>query len=278
MDTTSYKQEGALMKIYASTTLFWGHSFERICQMAKREQLAGVEIWVEQMQFQKWSIEEMKYFLNSYGLKATIHANSWDLNLSSLNEGIRNQSLCEIEKSMIFAKELQVPSITVHPGKSTVNNRFYDEHQKVMRSVLQRLMDLSFKYGVRVSLELMEPVKKELYCEARLMNALLESCDDSIKTTFDIAHVPFHLSIVDELKTLQRVDKVHISDSTKSTYHVPLGKGELLLDLNLWKTIDSLGVPVVLEGLDTSAEHEFFHDHVKYLNSIPSQQHKELYT
>lgn len=144
MDTTSYKQEGALMKIYASTTLFWGHSFERICQMAKREQLAGVEIWVEQMQFQKWSIEEMKYFLNSYGLKATIHANSWDLNLSSLNEGIRNQSLCEIEKSMIFAKELQVPSITVHPGKSTVNNRFYDEHQKVMRSVLQRLDGLVF--------------------------------------------------------------------------------------------------------------------------------------
>lgn len=267
MDSTSSEKEGASMKIYASSTLFWGHSFEHICQQVKSANLAGIEIWVEQLQFQQWTIEEIQYFLNSYQLEATIHANSWDLNLCSLNAGIRKQSLREIEASIHIAKQLEVPSITVHPGKRTVNNRFGEIHERLMISTLHQLQELSLEYGVNISLELMEPVRKEMYCTSQKMNELLAHCNDSITTTFDVAHIPQHLSIVDELKTLKRIDKIHISDSTKSTYHVPLGKGELLLDANLWETIDALGVPVVLEGLDSSDSHDFFYDHLDYLQT-----------
>ncbi|WP_421663440.1 sugar phosphate isomerase/epimerase family protein [Lysinibacillus telephonicus] len=267
MDSSIVRKEGAAMNLFASSTLFWGHSFEHICKVVKAENLKGIEIWVEQLQFQDWNLHEIQHLLHAYHLQATIHANSWDLNLCSLNAGIRNQSIREVENSIRIANKLCIPSITVHPGKLTVYGRWEQNHRNIMLHTLDELTSLADKYSVNISLELMEPASKEIYCEARKINDLVAFTDDCIQTTFDIAHIPFHFSIADELKALQKVDKIHVSDSTNTTYHVPLGKGELQLDCSLWETIDSLKVPVVLEGLDTSKNHVFFYDHLEYFQT-----------
>lgn len=267
MDSSTFRKEGTTMNLFASSTLFWGHSFEHICKKVKAENLKGIEIWVEQLQFQAWNLDDICSLLQSYKLQATIHANSWDLNLCSLNAGIRNQSIREIENSLFIAKKLCIPSITVHPGKLTVTGRWEQIHKTIMLRVLDDLSYLAEKYDVNISLELMEPASKEIYCKAPQVNELLAFTGNRIHTTFDIAHIPFHLSIKEELKLLNKVDKIHISDSAKTIYHVPLGKGELQLDTSLWETINSLNVPVVLEGLDTSIDHSFFYDHLKYFQT-----------
>ena len=51
-----------------------------------------------------------------YPLRTCVHSCSWDLNLASMNQGIREMSIKQVEASMRLAAELEAMELTVHPG------------------------------------------------------------------------------------------------------------------------------------------------------------------
>ncbi|MDE5413993.1 sugar phosphate isomerase/epimerase family protein [Alkalihalobacterium chitinilyticum] len=253
------------MKCYASTTLMWGKTIDEISLKAKSLGLAGIEIWAEQAWYYKMTDRDIRRALKQHQLDATFHAASWDLNLCSLNAGIRKQSIEEIIRSIDFAASIGTKNITVHPGKRTLTNDWNSWHFDCLQHSLDTLEEVAKTYGVILSVELMEPVKKEFVTSPTMLNQIVAGRSSSIQTTFDVAHVSFNKDLITTHQEVDRMNKIHLSDTSASQYHVALGQGILKL-IPYIEFIQSSKLPIILEGYDTSEEADLLRKHLQYLN------------
>lgn len=133
------------MNLYASTTLFWGQPLETIFQKVHDAELQGIELWMEQMQLENWSLPKIEQLMQQYNLAVSIHARSWDLNLASLNEEIRNASVHEIMNALYMAKALNCPSVTIHPGRKMIASHPRIIYEQAMDKSLETLYEESKK-------------------------------------------------------------------------------------------------------------------------------------
>lgn len=258
------------MKLYFSSSLMWGKPFADILQEASRIGAEGVEVWAEQFWLQQESPAAIYSLKQELGLEFTLHACSWDINIHSINEGIRRQSVQEISKSFALAKQLGAHNVTVHPGRQSTPG--------LMNHSLSVYIELAMKaaeHGCTLSLEQMEETPKELFSEPEQINALSHFLPEEVKVTFDTAHVPLTINPYDYLKKLERVNKIHLSDTSLNKYHVALGEGRLYLP-DMLSILSKTNLPVVLEGLDQSENNDLLSRHLDYLqksglHSLPGQ-------
>ncbi|MFT8319941.1 MAG: sugar phosphate isomerase/epimerase [Bacillus sp. (in: firmicutes)] len=252
------------MKLYGSSTLLWGKSFEEICKEFSSLGLNGMELWAEQVWHQHFSLDEIKKFTDLYELELTLHAASWDLNLCSLNSGVRQQSITEIGRSIQLASAIQAGNMTVHPGRLTLSRDWSDWHMQCLKESLDLIEDLGAGHEVTISLELMENVKKEFITMPDKMNELTRNRSDTIQTTFDVAHTPISINPLTYFKKLERINKVHLSDSRNDRFHVPLGEGQIHLS-HMINELTDFEHPIVLEGYDPYGQNTTLKKHLTYL-------------
>lgn len=265
------------MRLYTSSTLHWGKDIDSICSIAKRAQFEGIELWAEQIWFSKMTVRDIRKALKRYQLKGSFHAASWDLNICSLNDGIRAQSIEQIKRSFDLAVSIGSSNVTVHPGKRTLSKEWTPWHEKALQTSLDELEKSAIKYGITMSLELMEEAKKEFVTSAESIAPFLENRSNYIQTTFDAAHISLNKSVLTEFHRMKRVNKIHLSDSTATQYHVALGEGDLKLDSFL-NMIREAEYPVVLEGYDASSDSVLMKKHVRYIHNCLSRKSEEMTT
>jgi len=253
-----------MLKWYGASTLFWGSSFDDICKRIKDANLQGVELWAEQFWRESFVIADVLESSRNHNLDISLHAASWDLNISSLNEGIREQSILEIERSIELAYALQVENITIHPGRLTLNEDWKPWHIDCLQQSIDTLESIAQRAGITISIELMEHATKEFVTSPDLLNALVDHRSRYITTTFDVAHIPLSQSPIELLQKLHRIDKVHISNSTVEKFHVPLGEGAIDI-MSVIPLIERLEVPVVIEGFDYLGEENMLEKNVQFL-------------
>lgn len=94
-----------MANIYLSSTLLWRGSLEEIFDNVFRFGSDGIELWSQQFFYRKFDIGEFEKLAALYPLKNCVHSQSWDLNISSVNDGIRKQSVAEVKKSV----EIRLP-------------------------------------------------------------------------------------------------------------------------------------------------------------------------
>ncbi|WP_141432298.1 sugar phosphate isomerase/epimerase [Bacillus sp. 03113] len=263
------------MRLYASSTLLWGKTFEEMCQQVAKMGLQGIELWAEQAWHQHFSIDEIEKLIKQYGLKLSLHAASWDLNLCSLNKGIRRQSIHEIERSIAMASSLPALNVTIHPGKRTLTPAWTNWHMQCLQEAIDHLEEFAQLYGVTLSIELMESVNKEFVTIPDVMNELVENRTDTIMTTFDVAHIPIHADPLLYFKKLERINKIHLSDSRPDSYHVPLGEGQIQL-IPILNEIVHHDLPIVLEGYDPNGQNQTLEKHVTYLRNCFLDEEKVM--
>lgn len=251
--------------LYSSSTLFWGHTLKKMIEALNYYELDGMEIWYEQMKFFNIDSDVILSTFSKNNKKKTVHASSWDLNLASINRGIKEQSLLEIKQSILFAKSIRAEDVTIHPGKCSAMKNLAPWHRKQMKDSLQQVDQWAQFYEMPVSIELMEPISKELYTESFHLNELIEGCSRWITTTFDTAHSCLVPTPVQTIQSLKKIGKIHLSDSTEEKYHVPINKGNID-----WKSIlpviQRLNVPMILEGFDESPDHKVLQEHLNGLH------------
>lgn len=254
------------MKLYASSTLMWGKGIREIGQLANEFKLDGIELWAEQAWFCHMSTREIVQVSRHYGLGVTVHAASWDLNICSLNERTRRKSLEEIYRSIDFAAAIQATDVTIHPGRRTLSNEWTRWHEEVLNQSLDQLEEVANDYGITLSIELMEEINKEFITTADALNRLIDHRSEAIQTTFDAAHISLDKDVHQVFTRLHRVNKIHLSDSTATQYHVPLGEGEIELKRFL-EQIMKKDFITVLEGYDTSENVSMLRKHLSYLET-----------
>lgn len=250
--------------LFVSSTLMWAYPVEAAILIGRQYGFAGMEVWAEHVWFHRSSPLEIRDAAKRTGCKLTLHAASWDLNLCSLNKGIREQSIQEVRRSLDLAKEIGAASVTIHPGRVTLSAKTRGWHEPILIDSLNRLAREAMDRGLTLSIEHIEPLPKELVVTPEELNRLRAALDYPTTATFDIAHVPLNRSLTRFYHELENIDKIHISDATAEKLHVPLGTGSIDLEA-IWPLIWEKERPIIVEGWDDSRELSVLKQNLLYL-------------
>lgn len=165
--------------------------------------------------------------LDSYGMKATVHAPFSDVNIASFNERIRKASLEIIRGTLELSAELDALAVTIHPGHcSPVSVKNRREYLEIHRESLRKIARWSEEYGVKVGVENMPrfPILDAQDCDR--LAEIIEGVE--IGVTFDVGHLNTTTRDFDRFIELfgGRIVHIHLHDNSgERDEHLPVGDG-----------------------------------------------------
>ena len=168
--------------------------------------------------------------LESYNLKYTIHAPFMDVNLASLQEKSRTNSIEQIEESMDFATEINAEAIVVHPGlTSFLPNKYFPKHVlKAAENSIKEIGEYGNDIGVLTTIENMPNFPSMIYQNIHDLNELLVSLD--MPMTLDIGHAN-HAGYPPEAMYFDSIKHIHAHDNFgDDDSHLALGEGSIQLN------------------------------------------------
>ena len=164
----------------------------------------------------------------SYNLSYSIHAPISDINIASLNERIREDSILEILTTAETAASLGIELITIHPGLTSMSVPYMEEKamEKAKRS-LSSIDRISSQYGVTIAVENMPSFPFMLGHTAEEMNELIGSTN--LGFCLDIGHGNTTGQTDKLIKTFRdRLVNIHIHDNHgEMDEHLTLGEGDI---------------------------------------------------
>ncbi|MBS4208045.1 sugar phosphate isomerase/epimerase [Bacillus sp. FJAT-50079] len=253
--------------LYMASTLCWSYKMEDVLQIAKRFKFAGVEVWADHFWHHGSDPRQVNQIRENLGLDLTMHAASWDINITALNDGIRRQSIGEIKRSIDLASEIGANNITLHPGKMTLTTLEKSIFIDLLLESLQVLSNYAKEKGATLSLELMEAIPKEFIISPNAINRITEGFHPYLQTTFDVAHISLKQDPFQQFRQTLHINKIHISDVNEQQLHIPLGDG--LLGANTLKHFLQIkDAPVVIEGFDRSVAFICLRRNLQYIEAV----------
>ncbi len=168
--------------------------------------------------------------LESYNLKYTIHAPFMDVNIASLQDKSRSNSIAQIKESIDLANRLNCEAVVVHPGlTSFLPNKYFP--QKVIESAnssIKELGEYSKDLGVLTTIENMPNFPSMIYQNMFELNDLLVSLD--MHMTLDIGHANHAGYSADEMY-FDSIKHIHAHDNFgDDDSHLALGEGSIELN------------------------------------------------
>ena len=199
------------------------------------------------------SLESM---MKSYDLTYSIHAPFNDINIASLNESVREMSVIELIKIMNMASELDIKTVTIHPGLySMVVSGLEERSVMAAKRSLRTLDRMAQECGVRLCVENMPGFRFFLGQTAEQMSELLEGTN--LPICLDIGHANTTGQLNEIIDTLgSRIMNVHIHDNDgKQDQHLTIGEGTVDFD-DCLKRLSSYGGRYIIEckTLDSGSE------------------------
>ncbi len=199
------------------------------------------------------SLESM---MKSYDLTYSIHAPFNDINIASLNESVREMSVIELIKIMNMASELDIKTVTIHPGLySMVVSGLEERSVMAAKRSLRTLDRMAQECGVRLCVENMPGFRFFLGQTAEQMSELLEGTN--LPICLDIGHANTTGQLNEIIDTLgNRIMNVHIHDNDgKQDQHLTIGEGTVDFD-DCLKRLSSYGGRYIIEckSLESGSE------------------------
>lgn len=95
-----------MKRLFLSSKLMWSAPLQDMAQVVQDNQLAGIEVWAQHFFYHQYDKAAYREYASKFQIETFVHSCSWDLNLASLNEEIRQASVQEFVASLRLAKEL----------------------------------------------------------------------------------------------------------------------------------------------------------------------------
>lgn len=241
----------------------WDFTEEEIFDYANKNKLLGIEFWSQQIEDRNLSTKKLRDLSKKFNLDLTLHAKSWDLNLASINERIREVSLKEILDDVDLARNIGAKEITIHPGRISVsyNKEIY---YKFLKESLNTILDYSTKKNINISIEVMEKIKNEFIIDLKSLKELMGDNYEDFKYTLDISHCDSLEEIYFNLNNIKNISKCHISNRFKDKYHTELEKGIFPMEEIIFK-IGEKNIPMVIEGMEIGRNNIVLDKNIRYL-------------
>ena len=210
------------MKIGASTLAGITEKLEETLEFIETLGLDYAEI-VYQYPHDKVDIES----LESYNLKYSIHAPFTDVNIASLNEKTRLNSISQIKESIDLANKINAEAVVVHPGtKAFLSNKYFlDEVYNVADESIKEIGEYGRDSGVLATVENMPEFNEMIYQDINRLNDLLVSLD--MHMTLDIGHAN-HAGYTPDEMIFDSIKHVHAHDNFgDDDSHLAFGEGSI---------------------------------------------------
>ena len=227
------------MKIGFSTLALFRTSLEQCLEIASKDKFQLMEILCEGPYWPRTALSlNKKVFeaFNSYDIDVFLHSPTIDLNPGSLNPGIREETLKQLEETIDFAVKINAKAITTHPGlihRFEERVRNYGKHHAI--ETLINANEYAMGRGIKFSIENM-PNKYAYFCNtAEEHQFFIKECNSY--ATVDTGHA----NTTKDVKSFFKIKKIayyHLNDNNgEKDQHLTLGEGNL--DLNLLNGIDN---------------------------------------
>ncbi len=213
-------------RLLLSAPLMWAHDPEEILSTARDLGYDGVELWAYHLAAAETDTAALGARARELGLLLTLHAFSWDLNLTSRLDVIRSASLEALHRSVNLAAEIAAQTVIIHPGHFTVP---YDDAELYWPALVAGVRELAAHAagrGMRLGVEHMESKQGEYVITVDDANRLVREVDcPNVGTVLDVAHLPWGEDEAAFIARLERIIHIHLSDADESHLHLPLGQG-----------------------------------------------------
>lgn len=185
----------------------------------------AIELWMGHLTSSSLTIPEIKSLLKQYHLDYQIHADVRDVNLTSINPGIRKESIKQTLETIEYAKELGAQLITLHPGRMSSSKDRPEDLWPAQIESFKEIANYSEQLGIKIGLENMEKRAKEFVLTHEDVARIITEVDNPyLGLTLDLAHCH---SIADVDTFVDSVNvpifNVHISQASKKKMHLPFG-------------------------------------------------------
>ncbi len=216
------------MKIGFSSTCIWRLSPVNCIYFAKRIRVHSFELWADHYFINADRPMEIRNAISETGIIPTVHASSWDLNITSTSKDVRDFSIEQIRKSIDLAYEIGAKIITVHPGRKSFFRAEETEISKTQREIFHDFYRYSDGKDVKICIENIEDTGKEVMVTETDFFNFFAGISDALYVTMDITHLGDFEKIKNFYSTLkEKILHIHISDFNSSEMHIPMGKGAL---------------------------------------------------
>lgn len=222
-----------MWKIGCSSRLLWEHKILDILKFVNKIGYDFIEIWAEHVDESLKSnakLKEIKNLAEDLGLYIVIHAPFMDLNISSFNKIIRQESIHQVLDSCKLAYLLGSKKLVVHPGRMTMSKIPLKEFLDINYEALNYLIEEANIYNIIICLENMERRNKEYFILPKTLLQIIKKMNSRyLKICLDIAHANTSGQIKDFITELgNNIFHIHISDNEgHSPVHLPIGEGNI---------------------------------------------------
>lgn len=194
------------------------------------------------------SLRRIREAIGSTDLLVTVHAPYGDLNLATLNDPIRRESVRQVCACVERAAEF-TDRVTVHPGYlSPVAKLMPDQAWRFQKEALVEIGKVASDCGVLACVENMIGIREFLCRYPEELLGMTEGIE-GIGITVDIGHANTVGKVREFLPLVQKADHIHIHDNHGiSDEHLPLGKGNVPWELVGHTIAVSYSGTIVVEG------------------------------
>ncbi len=209
------------MKIGASTLAGLHENLEEILEFIENLGLEYAEL-VHQFPYENIDAE----LLESYNLKYSIHSPFMDVNIASLQEKSRLNSIEQIKSSIDLANRIDAEAVVVHPGLMPFLARPFED--KVYETADKSIIELG-EYGkdlsVNVTIENMPTFEGMIYQNMQDLDKLLT--ENEMSMTLDIGHAN-HVGYSADEMYFDSIKHIHAHDNFgDDDAHLALGEGSI---------------------------------------------------
>lgn len=202
-------------------------------EFAQRHSFDCLEIWADFPHAypdftNKKERKAIKKTVNDTGMDLAVHSPMFNINIASLNPGIRTESIRQVKSSIDLAADLEAKIVVLHPGTTPFS---LPEIKKVAQErnleALNACLILAKKRGVELVLENIGLSQNNLDSSLDEFCLLVETL--KVGVAFDLAHAYLSWGIPATLERLkEKIIHVHINDAKKrEDSHLPVGLGEI---------------------------------------------------
>ncbi len=214
------------MKVALSSTTLRSLSPGELVDAAERLGYQAVEIWSELLWASGEGPAALGKAVREKNLALSVHGPSRDLNVTSINAGIRRKSRAQYLRSLEDAARMEAGIVNLHPGAFSSSHDRAEDFIPEMRAYAEEIAGEAERLGVRAALEVMEARPGEYVTDIPTAAEIAREVDrPGFGITVDLAHL-LYSGLPAETKGFELcIAHIHLSGSTRERVHVPLAEG-----------------------------------------------------
>ncbi len=238
------------MRFGLSTRILWEHSVAEALEIIARCGYPAAEVWTEHLWRTGEEVERIKKLGRELELELSLHAPFYDLNITSINPGIRELSRRQILQSIELGSRLGATVVVLHAGRMSSSKDHPEDFWHYFEEAMAAIEEKAAEQRINVGIENMENRPLEFFLRPADLRRFFSRSWSQVGLAIDVANAT---TVGSPGRYVAEVEgdwivHVHLSDSRVGTVHVPLGEGDLDIKALLAALQQKYDGLVIIEG------------------------------